>query len=198
MRRRLVLVLLAATATLALAGCTATDSAAPVPTTIAAPPQSAELGWVEPTPAKSPALVFGVASFTVTKEGWTASISIENRSDVGYKIVDRHDEADLGFGVLLFPNDDQKDFEQRISNGNAPATRAATKYEPELPVVLESGATWRGTISAPGALAGGAWVRLAFGPFSSVGDPPPGMPSAPFTWFTDHAYHLKEVTAVAA
>ena len=64
-------------------------------------------------------------------------------------------------------------------------------------MVLEPGVTWRGTISAPGALAGGLWVRIVFGPFSSVGEPPEGAPS-PVSWITDHAYHLEEVVAVPA
>ena len=58
-----------------------------------------------------------------------------------------------------------------------------------LPVVLESGKTWAGTISAPGALAGGLWVRLSFGAFASVGEAP-DVVASPVVWFTDHAYHL--------
>ena len=78
-----------------------------------------------------------------------------------------------------------------------PTLRAATSYEPALPLVLERGATWSGTISARGALAGGLWVRLSFGPFSPVGEVPKGT-QAPVDWITDHAYHLEEVAAVPA
>ena len=160
MRRGLLLALLLVAATLALAGCSATDTATTVPTSIAAPPQTAELDWVEPYPAKSPALVFSVASFTVTKEGWSANVSVENRSDVGYKIVDRNDEAALGFGVMLFPTGNQEDLDRLNKRLELPTLRPATSSEPALPVVLERGATWSGTISARGALAGGLWVRI--------------------------------------
>ncbi len=197
MRRRPALALIAAVVTLSLAGCTATDSGTTVPTSIAAPPQSAALDWSEPYPATSPALVFGVTSFTVTAEGWTAHVSVENRSDVGYKIVDRHDEASLGFGVMLFPTGSQDDLDRLNKNLELPTLRAATHYEPALPIVLERGATWSGTISARGALAGGLWVRIAFGPFSAVGAVPKGTQS-PVNWITDHTYHLKEVAAVPA
>ena len=99
---------------------------------------------------------------------------------------------------MLFPNGDQKEFERRVSSFDVPALRAATRYQPVLPVVLEQGVTWRGTMSAPGALPGGLWVRFSFGPFSSVGEPPKGLPATAITWFTDHAYHLEEVAAVPA
>ena len=198
MRRGLLLAPLLIAAVLGLAGCGTTGSGATTPMALAAPPQKAELNWLEPFPADAPALVFGVASFTVTANGWSADISIENRSDVGWKIVDRNDEAALTFGVLLFPNDDQEEFEHSVNTFNLPAVRAATRYEPALPVALEPGVTWRGTISAPGALAGGLWVRFVFGPFSSVGEPPKGLPTSAITWYTDHAYHLEEVAAVPA
>ena len=29
--------------------------------------------------------------------------------------------------------------------------------------------TWRATLSAPGSLADGSWVRVSFGPFDAVG-----------------------------
>jgi hypothetical protein len=73
----------------------------------------------------------------------------------------------------------------------------ATTYAPALPLVLRPGKTWRGTISAPGALAGGLWVRLSFGPFVSAADPPEGAASQ-VVWFTDHAYRLEEVAAEPA
>ena len=78
---------------------------------------------------------------------------------------------------MLFPNNDQDEFEHKVNTFDVPATRAATSYKPALPVVLEQGATWRGTISAPGALPGGLWVRFVFGPFSSVGEAPKGLPT---------------------
>ena len=197
MRRGLLIAPLLAAAALGLAGCGTTGEPATVPARLAAPPQTAKLDWLEPYTAKAPALVFGVTAFAVTADGWSADISVENRSDVGWKIVDRRHEDELGFGVMLFPTGDQKDAERLNNSLSLPTIRAATAYRPELPVVLEPGTTWRGTISAPGALAGGLWVRIAFGPFSSVGEPPKGV-QTPVNWFTDHTYQLEEVAAVPA
>ena len=180
-------------AAVAAAGCAAGDPVA-IPATVKAPPQNARLGWKEPYPAERPALVFGVASFTVTRSGWRATISVENRSTVGWKVGDPRYAAELAFGVLLFPNDDLDELERRNRNRDLPAIRPATMYSPARPRVLRPGATWRGTISAPGALAGGLWARLSFGPFVSVGKPPEGADSL-VVWFTDHAYHLDEVEA---
>ena len=198
MRRGLLLAPLLAVAALGLAGCGTVDDGTTVPMTVAAPPQTAKLDWLEPFPATAPALVFGVTSFAVTEHGWSADISIDNRSDVGWKIVDRNDQSTLDFGLLLFPNDNQDEFEHKVNTFDIPAARPATVYKPALPVVLEQGAVWRGTMSAPGALPGGLWVRFVFGPFSSVGEAPKDLPAGPLTWYTDHAYHLREVEEVSA
>ncbi len=163
-----------------------------VPTTIKAPPQTARLDWKERYPSAQPALVFGVSRFTVTREGWKADISVQNTSNVAWTVGDPSIGPELAFGVVLFPNDDLDDLERRNRNRDLPALRAATTYVPALPERIDPGETWQGTIAAPGALAGGLWVRLSFGPFGSVGDPPEGA-QTPVVWYTDHAYHLEMV-----
>jgi hypothetical protein len=197
MRHRPAFALLVAVALLA-SGCGSTEgSTTTVPSLVRAPPQTARLGWSEPYPAESPALVFGVSSFTVTRDGWRASVSMENRSDVAWTVGDERYPATLAFGVMLFPNDDLDELERRNRDGTLPAIRRATGYTPDLPSELRPGATWRGTISAPGALAGGLWIRLSFGPLVAVGDPPPGA-AAEVVWFTDHAHELEEVVSEPA
>jgi hypothetical protein len=186
-RRSLIVSLLG----LAVAGC---GSSHPVPTAVKAPPQTARLAWEEPYPANAAALVFGVSSFTVTRDGWTANVSVENRSQVGWEVGDPRRAAERTFGVLLFPNDDLGELDRRNRNGDLPALRPATIYRPALPPVLQPGKTWKGTIAAPGALAGGLWVRLSFGTFASVGKPPEGA-QPQVVWFTDHAHRLDQVAA---
>jgi hypothetical protein len=179
----------------ATAGCASqTDS---VPTSIKAPPQTASLDWRERYPSTSPALVFGVSRFTVTRDGWKADVSVENTSDIAWIVGDPRFPAYREFGVLLFPNDDLEDLERRSRDGDVPGLRAATSYTPALPESLEPGETWRGTIAAPGALAGGLWVRIAFGPFAADGTPPEGA-QTPVVWYTDHAYKLEAVNAEPA
>jgi hypothetical protein len=196
MRRPVTLASLAAVLALLGAGCGSSGSGA-VPAVVRAPPQEATLGWEEPYPAEKPALVFGVHSFRVTRAGWAADISIANRADVGWEVGDARLEAGLQFGVMLFPDNDLKKLEDRNRRGDLPGIRQATSYLPALPSVLRPGSTWRGTISAPGALAGGLWVRISFGPFVSVSSPPAGAAS-PVVWFTDHAYQLTEVSTQPA
>ncbi len=178
---------------LAAAGCGSNSATTTVPIVTKAPPQTAALAWSEPYPVGSPALVFGVSSFSVTRSGWSAEVSVENTSTIAWEIGDpRYPE--LAFGVLLFPNNDLDELERRNRSNELPAIRAATSFLPGLPDVLEPGQTWEGTISAPGALAGGLWVRLSFGPFVSTETMPEGVTS-PVVWFTDHAYHLDEIVA---
>ncbi len=192
MRRASLLVL-----AVAVTGCGAAGK--PVPVGVQAPPQSARLDWREPFPAEQPALVFGVSSFTVTATGWTAEISVENRSDVGWEVGGSRGNAGLVFGVMLFPNGSIDDLERRSRSGDLPGIREATSNRPALPPVLAPGSTWRGTIGAPGALAGGLWVRLSFGAFTSVGKPPPGTGTgADVIWFTDHAHQLEQTPSTPA
>ncbi len=188
---------LAALVAVVAAGCASTGTAPTVPATVRAPPQSVELSWREPYPPAQPALVFGVSSFKVTRAGWTAEISVQNRSKVGWEVGDPRYAANLAFGVLLFPDDDLDELERRNRAGDLPAIRSATRYEPALPLVLKPGTTWKGTISAPGALAGGLWVRISFGPFVSVGTPPEGA-EPQVVWFTDHAYRLETIAGEPA
>jgi hypothetical protein len=197
MRRPAGLLALLAAVTLVVAGCSTRGSSTQVLPTVKAPPQTTELDWLERYPADQPALVFGVHSFTVTEDGWRAEISVQNRSDVSWAVDNPRYAADLQFGVMLFPNNDLEDLERRNREHDLPAIRPATAFSPSLPAVLRPGATWRGEMSAPGALAGGLWLRVSFGPFVSDGDPPPGAES-PVVWFTDHAYHLSVVAAQPA
>ncbi len=193
MRLALALSLVAVT----VAGCGSTNTPVSVPAAVKAPPQTVRLGWEEPYPAGKTALVFGVSSFTVTSGGWTADLSVENTSQVGWAVGDPREAASRAFGVLLFPNDDLGELDRRNRSGDLPALRPATSYIPALPLVLRPGQTWKGTIAAAGALAGGLWVRLSFGPFTSVGKPPEGA-QPQVVWFTDHAHRLAEVDAEPA
>ncbi len=188
-------ILIIALVAFAAAGCA--SQSVTVPTTIRAPPQTASLDWKEPYPATNPALVFGVSQFTVTRDGWKANISVENTSEIAWIVGDPRFPAYREFGVLLFPSDNLKDLERRSRDGDVPGLRAATSYTPALPESIKPGETWRGTIAAPGALAGGLWVRIAFGPFSADGKPPKGA-QTPVVWFTDHAYELVQVEADTA
>ena len=161
MRKALGASFVALAVAIVAAGCGA--SSTPIPATVKAPPQTARLGWEEKYPADKAALVFGVSSFTVTRNGWTANVSVENRSNVGWEVGDPRRAVDRAFGVLLFPDDDLEELDRRNRNGDLPAIRPATSFSPALPVVLRPGKTWKGTIAARGALAGGLWVRLSFG-----------------------------------
>jgi hypothetical protein len=182
------LALLLVPVALLLAGCG--TSQAPFRPAEKAPPQRFTLQWVEHYPEEQAALVFGVQSFAVTETGWSADISVENRSDVGWEVGAPRFSLERAFGVLLFASGDLDELERRNRNGALPAIRNATRYAPALPVVLEPGKTWSGTISAPGPLAAGLWVRISFGTFTSVGDPPPGAERR-VVWFTDHTLRLK-------
>ena len=173
---------------LLLAGCAGTSE--PFVPAAKAPPQEAALDWVERYPPRRPALIFGVRSFAVTRTGWKADITVGNRSSVSWELGAAGFSLERAFGVMLFATGDLEELDRRNRDGTLPAIRRATAYTPSLPPALEPGTTWSGTISAPGPLAAGLWVRLSFGTFTSMGEPPAGT-EPQVLWFTDHAVQLR-------
>lgn len=167
------------------------DEPAPQPSA-AAGPQVAEVGWRETYPADAEAdrLVFTVRTLEVREGGWRALVSVENDSPVAWELDDPRATLDRSFGLMLLSTGDVDDLEEMNQAGTLPDPRPATRFQPELPPVLEPGKTWRGSMSASGALVAGSWVRVVFGTLVAVGKPPDTM-SEQVTWITDHAYRLR-------
>jgi hypothetical protein len=185
---RPVAVLVALGAALLAAGCGSSESSPPP--AVAAPPQAAELAWSERSPAKGPGLVFRVYRFAVTDDGWEAEVEVENETGIGWEMGEDPVAVEQSFGIMLFATGDLGEVDQRSRNSDLPGLRPAQTFVPELPARLAPTASWRGTVSAHGKLAAGRYVRVVFGPFVALGDPPKGMPSR-FVWITDHTYRLR-------
>ena len=150
--------------------------------TVAARPQKVVLGWREVSGAAGDQLVYSVESLEVSKEGWAADVALENRTNTSFEIVATHEHP---FGLMLFTTGDHDDLVAQNEAGELPPPRPASRYEPQLPRILEPGSTWTGTISAPGALVADSWVRVVFGVLVSVVDAEDQR-----GWITDHAYRL--------
>jgi hypothetical protein len=181
MRRPLVLA-----AVLLLAGCGQPELET-LNTDRAAEPQRAELGWRESYPDSGQRLIFVVHTLEVTNEGWSADIAVTNSTRIPFELGAAPEP--LAFGLTLFANDDLAKLKEASENGLLPAPRLATRFEPEPPDVLAPAQTWRTTISAPGSLADGAYVRVSFGWFVAKGDPPEDMAQT-VHWTTDLSYRL--------
>jgi hypothetical protein len=172
-----------------LTGCGSEDDEAPLATR--APPQQAELGWEERFPEDGPAFVFRAHRLAVTADGWEADIEFENMTTIPWRILGAPGSGvATSFGVMLFESGALEEVERRSGEGELPGIRAAGRFTPALPARLAPGSSWRGTIGARGSLAAGLYLRLVYGPFVAVGDPPEGMQSG-FSWITDHAHRLK-------
>ena len=161
-----------------------------ISTSVAAGPQSADLDWRESYGSVGEQLVFTVDRLDVTASGWSARVGIENDSSVGWELAPGA-TPDGSFGLQLFETGDTEELEERNRNGSLPAVRAATAYAPDLPGVLEPGASWEGEMSARGALVAGGWARVVFGTLVAVGKPPEALDET-VIWITDHAYELEE------
>lgn len=171
-----------------LAGCGG-DEASELEAANPAQPQRATLGWSESYGEPGARIVFRVDSFAVIDEGWRAAIAVENDSSARYA-VGTGSSLDRAFGLMLFPNGDLRELERLNRAGELPPIRAARTFVPPLPEVLEPGGRWQGTISARGSLPAGAWVRLVFGAFEAIGEPPEGLEEQ-VVWITDHAHRLR-------
>jgi hypothetical protein len=173
-------------AVLVLAGCGATREATPIPPAHAAEPQVAKLGWRERYPPTGMHLRFDVERLEVRRDGWSVDIAVTNSTDTPFE---SGRPAELVFGLMLFANGDFEEFTEAANAGLLPPLRRARSIKPPPPHVLQPGATWRATLSAPGSLADGSWVRVAFGPFDAVGMPFEGK-ARRVDWITDKAHRL--------
>jgi hypothetical protein len=180
---------LVALCTVVLASGCGSSASTPAPA-VAAPPQAAELTWSERTPETGPGLVFRVHRFAVTEHGWEADVEVENRSGIPWVLGEDPVAVSQSFGIMLFATGELGEVEQRSDAADLPGLRPARTFDPKLARRLAPGASWRGTISAPGNLAAGRYVRVVFGPLVAVGKPPEGVPGQ-FVWITDHAYRLR-------
>jgi hypothetical protein len=156
---------------------------------VAAGPQSAPVDWTEKYGVPGEEVVFTVDLIEVTDNGWRARVGIENRTSVGWELAPGA-TAEGSFGLQLFETGEETELEERNQGGTLPAVRAATRYVPKLPSILEPKASWDGTISAPGALVADSWARVVFGTLIAVGKPPEGLEEV-FVWITDNAYRLQ-------
>lgn len=169
-----------------LAGCGGAMEEEPFVPARAAEPQQAELGWRETYPAGPKRLVFEVHRLVVRAEGWTAEISVTNETGVAFRTGDATDQV---YGLMLFDNGELEQLQRDSEAGTLPPVRKAAEIAPAPPRALRPGATWRATLAAPGALADGSYVRVAFGPFEARGEPPRGMEPVVF-WITDRSHRL--------
>jgi hypothetical protein len=183
-RRTVALLLLV----LGAAGCgTAETGGEPIRPARPAEPQRAELDWRETHPAaRGERLVFEVGTFTLTADGWSATVAVTNRTPYRFQISTG--PADYGFGLMLFPTGDLKVVEDANREGRLPAVRPATTIVPPPPETLQPAASWRGRLSAPGSLADGSFVRVVFGTFLGEAGAPEEFTRV--VWFTDHAHRL--------
>lgn len=165
------------------------DSAAEA--SVAASPQTAVLDWRETHGSRGEQLVFSVESLQVVPGGWRVRLALENRSSIAFALGDPRATLNRSFGLMLFSTGEISELSEQNAGGTLPAVRPAVSYEPSLPAILEPDASWEGTISAPGALSAGSWVRVVFGALVSVGNPPEELGES-IVWITDRAYKLRD------
>jgi hypothetical protein len=151
---------------------------------VAARPQKAVLRWREVAGEKGEQFIFGVKSLQILPDGWKAELSVENDSTTSYRVASTLEQP---FGLMVFSSGDYDELLELNESGTLPTVRPATSYSPQLPVILEPGDAWSGTISAPGALVANGWVRVVFGALVSVVDPREVLP-----WISDHTYRLRQ------
>lgn len=188
MMRRSLVALFSAGLALALAGC-GSGGGLTLPPAEPAAPEVAQLDWVETYGPRGSRLVFRVERLEVRNEGWTAAVSVTNRTGTAFVLGGIEHPLDRAFGVMVFSTGDLRELEQRNRAGELPPVREASSFSPPLPGALAPGATWRSEISAGGSLPARAWVRVSFGPLVAVGAPPKGVEPR-IVWITDHAYPL--------
>ena len=183
MRRTLCLL-----AVLLLTGCAAAAEPEPVVPARAAEPRHVQLDWRERYPSTGGERIrFTVDELDVRAGGWSVEIAVTNSTGSSFELA--VNQAELSFGLMLFRTGSLADLEEASRENRLPAPRLAATMKPAPPDVLNPGATWRSTLSGPGSLADGSYVRVVFGPFRAIGEPPEGMEPV-VVWITDRSHKL--------
>jgi hypothetical protein len=174
-------------AVLLLTGCAAAAEPEPVVPARAAEPQHVELRWRERYPSKGEQIRFAVDELEVRAGGWSVEIAVTNATRSSFELG--ANPAELSFGLMLFPTGALADLEKASKENRLPPPRLAATMKPAPPDVLDPGATWRATLSAPGSLADGSYVRVVFGPLRIIGEPPQDLEPV-VVWITDRSHKL--------
>lgn len=174
---------------LLLAGCgtVAREPPQAPPLREPAEPRRAELDWREGYGEGDRRLRFEVAWLEVREDGWRARVAIENRTAAVWELGSR--PLALVFGLMLFSDGRLETLEELNRAGALPPVRKATEIVPPPPEALAPAERWEATLSAPGSLPAGSWVRVAFGTLFAQGEPP-GELQPRIVWITDRAYRL--------
>jgi hypothetical protein len=179
--------LLVVLALLLAVGCGAEEEPEPSAPVRPAEPRTAQLGWREAYPSTGPQLRFRVERLRVRKDGWSVDVAVENATSIPFALGEK--PVDLDFGLMLFADGSLEGLQEASRSGTLPSLRRATAIDPAPPAELGPGQTWRATLSAPGSLVDGSFVRVSFGTLVALGDPPPEM-QPNVVWITDRAYRL--------
>ena len=133
--------------------------------------------------------MFRVARLSLTEDGWTADIAIDNRSGVPWELPEAPEAFRRQFGLMLFATGDLDELERLNGDQALPPVRKAERFSPAFPTFLAAGETWSGRMSAAGSLPAGSFARVVFGPFTAVADPPKGMEER-VVWITDRVQRI--------
>lgn len=184
-----VLALCVLLAGLGSAGCGTVAREPPAPPELREPaePRRAELGWRESYGAGERRLRFEVAWLEVREDGWSARIAIENRTGTVWELGAR--PLSLALGLMLFRDGRIETLDELNRAGALPLVRKAVTIDPPPPEALAPAKRWEATLSAPGSLPAGSWVRVAFGTLFAQGEPPRAL-QPQIVWITDRAYEL--------
>ncbi len=185
--RRAALLRTVLLAVLLLTGCASAAETEAVAPARAAEPQRVELGWRESYPSTGERIRFAVDVLDVRTDSWSVEIAVTNATRSSFELG--VNQAQLSFGLMLFATGELEELEEANRAGRLPQVRLAATMKPPPPDVLAPGATWRATLSGPGSLADGSYVRVSFGPLRAVGEPPPGMQPV-VVWITDRSHKL--------
>ena len=108
----------------------------------AAGPQTHALDWTERYPGPGPALVFRVTRLSLTEDGWTADIAIDNRSGAPWELPEAPEAFRRQFGLMLFDTGDLAELDRLNSDQALPPVRKAERFSPAFPTFLADGKTW--------------------------------------------------------
>ena len=158
---------------------------------VAAGPQTAELGWRETygRPRRAGSSSRSTGSTSRRPAGARASASRTTPRSAGSSRRARRPRDRSACSCSRPATSRSSRSETGTTRCRRSARRRATR--PRCQRSSSPATSWEGEISAPGALVAGSWARVVFGTLVAVGKPPDELEEM-VIWITDNAYELEE------
>lgn len=169
-----------------MTGCGGKTQTSPRP----APPQTIQLGWHQTEGRPPDRFLLTVSRLVIGLAQWSVHGSVQNQTGQTWLIERPHMPGGTKFGIFVFKSGARAEIKELERRRRLSPALIADTFVPELPRILHPGVRWTGVFSGRGTIPSDRFLRIAFGRFTTQGEPPKGLYRA-MLFVTDRAVRMR-------